>query len=312
MKAITYDTFGDSSVLKISELPDPEPGRGEVLIRLSHTSVNPVDWKIRLGYLKDAFPHSFPIIPGWDASGEVIALGEDVDEYSVGELVYAYARLPLVQNGTYAEKIVLPANFLARKPNSINAAEAAAVPLVGLTAYQSLKNIAQLKAGEKALILGGAGGVGSFAVQFAKIMGAEVTATTSRLNFDYVRSLGADHVIDYTNNQVIEEARKIAAQGFDVIFDAVGGAALEESSQVLAQPEVNDRLVSIVETPKHGHFHFVTPSGEELKEIAALFDSGRLKLPAITVRSIKDAAMIQDENAQQHTRGKIVMTIDFA
>lgn len=313
MKAIIFNEFGPSSVLKVAELPNPQVSPGEILIRLSHTSVNPVDWKIRLGYLKDMLPHSFPIIPGWDASGQVVALGEGVTDFAIGDAVYAYARLPVVQNGTYAELIALPAAFVAKKPACLTAAEAAAVPLVGLTAYQALKEIAQLQPSEKVLILGGAGGVGSFAVQFARIIGAKVTATTSKRNVEYVRALGADHVIDYTEENLVQQARAIAPQGFDVIFDAVGGSTLQEAS-VLIKPTPEaavSRIVSIVDAPQNGLYHFVYPSGSDLREIAQLFSSGALKMPLIEIRSIQESASVQDENAQHRTRGKIVLAIDF-
>jgi len=313
MKAIVFDEFGSSSVLKIADLANPNVAQGEVLIRLSYTSVNPVDWKIRQGFLKDMFPHTFPIIPGWDASGEVIALGQGVSDFAIGDAVYAYSRLPIVNSGTYAELIALPADFVAKKPSILTAAEAAAVPLVGLTAYQSLKEVAQLQSGEHLLILGAAGGVGSFAVQFAKIFGAKVTATASKRNLDYVRSLGADHVIDYTEQNLIEQAETIAPQGFDVIFDAVGGSTLEEASALIKKIPGNavDRIISIVDAPKNGHYHFVYPSGAALTEIAGLFTSGVLQMPPVEVRSILEAAAVQDESAKQRTRGKVVLAIDF-
>jgi NADPH2:quinone reductase len=311
MKAIIFDTFGPASVLKQTNVPDPKAGRGEVLLRISHTSVNPVDWKIREGFLKDMMPHRFPIIPGWDAAGEVVALGEGVTAFSIGDSVYAYTRLPEVHAGTYAELIALPESSVAKSPKSLLPAQAAAVPLVALTAFQALHDVAKISSGDKLFVTGGAGGVGSFAVQFGRLAGAEVTATAGTSNQEYLNKLGAHHPLDYQKADFYDSAQKIAPNGFDVIFDAVGGTSLTEA---IALGKTRARIVSIVDQPppsSGGSFHFVNPNGAQLKEIARLFDSGALQLPALVVRSVKEAAEAQEENAARHIRGKVVLAIDF-
>jgi 2-desacetyl-2-hydroxyethyl bacteriochlorophyllide A dehydrogenase len=313
MKAIVFKEFGPSSVLQELEVPAPIPQPGEVLVKLTHTSVNPVDWKIRLGYLKGMFPHHFPVIPGWDAAGEVLALGEGVKGFAMGDRVFAYTRLPTVQWGTYAEQIALPTSYLARIPENISDAEAASVPLAGLTAYQALHRKAAIQKGDRVLILGGSGGVGSFAVQLARIAGATVTASSSTKNHHYLQSLGAHHVLDYQQSDLGPQAAAVAPEGFDIVFDTVGGTTLKQGSSLIKRipGAPAQRIVSVVETPPEGLFHFVEPSGTDLSTLADLLADGTLRIPAITLHSIRDAAASQDLNAQGRTRGKIVLKIDF-
>jgi NADPH2:quinone reductase len=308
MKAIIFEKFGSAEVLKEAELPTPEMQRGEVLIHIQHTSVNPVDWKIREGFLQEMLPHQFPIIPGWDLAGEVLMVGESVSRFKVGDRVFAYGRLPTVQNGTYAEMISLPESYLALIPSALNSAQAAAVPLAGLTAYQSLFEIAKVKEGDRVLILGGAGGVGSFAIQFANLAGAEVTATSGTSNLNYIKNLGARNAVNYTEGDLVKKLKEAAPNGYDVVFDAIGGETLRRVQELTHQ---NSRIVSIVETPVRGSFHFVYPNGNHLQQIGDLFMNGKLKIPEIKIKNIREASRAQEENAQGHVRGKLVLEVDF-
>jgi NADPH:quinone reductase-like Zn-dependent oxidoreductase len=317
MQAVYFDTFGESPVLKVGTLPVPEPGADEVLINIRYTSVNPVDWKIRKGYLKDFLPHEFPIIPGWDAAGVVTAVGRSATRFKVGDEVYAYTRLPVVKQGTYAEYIALPEAAVALKPTSITLAAAAGIPLVGLTAWQALFDVAALKRGDTVLITGGAGGVGSLAIQFAKAVGARVITTASAANHAYLRGLGADVAIDYTATDVVAAVKAAAPQGVDVAFDCVGGKALDQAFQLVKS---GGWLVSIVDTPDsvrakalglNSAYHFVAPNGDQLGSIATMIDAGRIVPPATTEKSVTAAAAAQDENAARHVRGKVVLKIDF-
>lgn len=317
MKAVFFEKFGGSNELKAGVLPDPTPGAGEVLIRISHTSLNPVDWKIREGYLKDFLPHQFPIVPGWDAAGVIESVGTGVNDLNAGDRVFAYARTATVKSGTYAEKIVLPRSSVARAPASISAADAAAVPLTALTAWQGIHENLQVKRGETVLITAGAGGVGSFAVQFAKLAGARVITTASSRNHQYLKNLGADVVIDYTEDDVVEAIRKAASDGVTSVYDAAGGKSLADAVSVLKE---GGKLVSIVDDPQtavkdrqdvQATYLFVRPETQQLETIAELIDSGKIKMPAVEVRSINEAAFLQDENRKGHTRGKIVLAIDF-
>lgn len=317
MKAVAFEKFGSSDQLKVQEVPLRELKTGEVLVKIHFTSVNPVDWKIREGYLKDFLPHQFPIVCGWDASGEIAEVAPDVKNWQVGTKVMAYTRLPKVHAGSYAEYICLPQEYLANVPSNISLEQAAAIPLVGLTAYQALHRVTHLKKGEDILITAGAGGVGSLAIQIAKAVGANVTATAQSANHSYLKELGVDHCVDYTKPNVLEALKATAPSGFQVVFDCSGGESLQQAWQVVAK---GGRLVSIVDVPDaakvgradvQASYHFVEPVGKELSEIASLLQSKKLVPPNIEVMSVKNAAKAQDENRTRRVRGKVVLKIDF-
>jgi NADPH2:quinone reductase len=311
MKAILFNQFGGSNVLTQGDVATPKAAKGEVLIKIAFTSVNPVDWKIREGYLQGMLPHQLPIIPGWDAAGQVVELGEGVTKFKLGDNVFSYARLPTVQFGTYAEYIALPAESVALSPKSLSSAEAAGIPLVGLTAYQAIHEVTKLKAGERLLVTGGAGGVGSLAIQIAKAAGAHVTSTASAGNLDYLRGLGADDVIDYQSKDYEVTLKKAAGPGFDVLFDAVGSDTLAHAESLVKPAALGGRVVSIVDAPKTGSFHFVYPNGSQLATLSAMLDNGTLKAPAIAIRNIKEAKAAQEESATHRGRGKVVLKIEF-
>ncbi len=316
MKAVYIRQFGDSKTLDIGEVPTPEPGPDEVQIRIDHTSVNPVDWKIREGYLESMMPHEFPLVLGWDAAGTVAQVGERVTSFAVGDEVYSYTRRPTIQFGTYAEYTVVGASAVAAKPKTLSFAEAATVPLVALTAWQALVDFAEVASGENVFITAGAGGVGSFGIQFAKHRGANVITTASAKNHDYVRSLGADHVVDYTKGDTVAAVR-CWSDAIDVVFDCAGGQSLAEGWEVVKS---GGRLVSIVDTPSEeqaktkevrASFVFVSPNGEELAQIGALIDEGKVRVPHLQVKSVQEAATALDENQNRHVRGKVALKIDF-
>src|SRR3989449_2872529 len=202
MKAVRINNYGGPEVLNYEDAPRPQPGEGEVLIRVHATSVNPIDWKVREGHMKDFWPHKFPLILGWDLSGVVKEVGPGpaaAGRFKIGDEVHS---LPdPTRNGAYADYIVVRESELALKPNSLHHIRAAAVPLAALTAWQSLFDTAQLQPGQRVLIHAGSGGVGHFAVQLAKWKGAYVFATTSTKNQDLLRKLGVDEPIDYTQQR---------------------------------------------------------------------------------------------------------------
>ncbi|MEY2988585.1 MAG: hypothetical protein RJB13_2106, partial [Pseudomonadota bacterium] len=290
MTAITFDRFGDESVLQRTTVTTPLPRESEILIEISHTSVNPVDWKIRMGYLKDMFPHIFPVIPGWDVAGTVVQVGSEVSDYKIGDRVAAYTRLPEVHNGTYAQYIAIPSDFAAKIPQNLSFEAVSGVPLVALTALQSLSDFSKIKSGDRVLVINGAGGVGSFAIQFARQAGGIVTATTSSKNTEYVRSLGASRVVDYTKTSILE-----ITDSFDFVFDALGGESLKQAMGLVRS---QGQVVSIVESPDeklassreiHASFHFVAPNGAQLQRILDGIASGMTKIPSYEVLSINDA-----------------------
>lgn len=315
MKAIFFNEFGGSNVLQFGELITPQPGPDEIQIKIAYTGVNPVDWKIRSGLLKSRMPYEFPIIPGWDASGHVSAVGKNVKNFNVGDAVFAYCRTTSIKWGTYAEYICVPADSVALKPKNIGFAEAAAIPLSGLTAWQSLFDAAKLKKGETVLIHAGAGGVGSLAIQFAKNAGAHVITTATTPKHSYIKKLGAEHAIDYKTTNFIEEIKKIKPEGVDVVFDTMGGETLKNSYAVLKK---NGRLVSIVEIPNDelakpkqitNLYVFVNPNGKELHQIAELIETGKVRPPKIEELPLLKAAEAQEKNEQGHVEGKIVLKI---
>jgi NADPH2:quinone reductase len=243
MKAILIEGFGGPEQLKVGRLNVPMPGPDEVQIKIVCTAVNPVDWKIRVGMLENHMPHHFPIVLGWDAAGIISALGPNVKKFKIGDEVFAYCRKSIIQEGTYAEYICFNADDVALKPKDLSFAQAAAIPLAGLTAWQALFDAAKLQKGESVLIQAGAGGVGSLAIQFAKIAQARVITTARKSNHNYVKSLGADQIIDYQESSLPNEVKKFAPQGLDVVFDTLGGKALQESISFLKPGDVSFLLL---------------------------------------------------------------------
>lgn len=316
MKAIILEGFGGIDQLKIGQLTTPQPNANEVQIHISYTAVNPVDWKIREGLLQSRLPHEFPLIPGWDAAGTIAAVGKNVHKFKVGDEVFAYCRQSKVKWGTYAEYICISVDQVAFKPDNISFAEAAAIPLASLTAWQSLFDTAHLKKGETILIHAGAGGVGSLAIQFAKLAGARVYTTARESNHAYVKRLGADVAIDYQKENFIDRIRSLEPEGVDVVFDTVGKQNLKDSFLVL---KPGGRLVSIVEPPNQelaertkikAFYVFVTPNGEELQHIADLIKDDKVKPIPIEEMPLEKAGEAQEKNRQGHTQGKIVLKVD--
>lgn len=315
MKAITIEQFGGPNQLKPSKLPTPPVADNEVQIQIHYTSVNPVDWKIREGYLANRLPHAFPIILGWDAAGVITAVGANVKKWKVGDEVFAYCRKPTVQWGTYAEYISVEENSVAAKPKNLTFAQAAAIPLVGLTAWQALFDAAKLKKGETVLIQAGAGGVGSLAVGLAKQAGATVITTASASHHDYLKKLGADNIIDYKKENVLDKVKKLYPKGIDVVLETIGGKTLEESMKML---KPGGRLISILEQldPQVAaknkiefHYVFVSPNGAQLQQIGSLLENRQISLPAIEEMALADAAVAQEQVRQGHTEGKIVLKV---
>lgn len=315
MKALTIDKFGGIEEMKWSDLPIPSPKSNEVQIKITHAAVNPVDWKICEGFLQKLIPHAFPLITGWDASGTISSIGVNVTSFSIGDEVHAYCRKPTIQWGTYADYICFDAVHVAPKPKLLTLAEAAAIPLAALTAWQSLFDIAHLKKGQTILVHAGAGGVGSFAIQFSKHIGAKVYTTASESNHEYVKILGADVAIDYRNNDFTSVIKELEPNGVDIVYDCVGYDTLESSYSVVKK---GGCLVSIVNKPNSekciehevkGEFAFVTPNGTQLELIGELIDKEKVLVPTITEMPIKDYAKAWKQIKTHHTQGKIVLKI---
>jgi NADPH:quinone reductase-like Zn-dependent oxidoreductase len=308
VKAVRIYQYGGPEVLCYEEAPRPEPKPGEVLIRVHAAGVNPVDWKVREGYLKERLHHSLPLILGWDLSGVVQEVAASVDGLKVGDAVYS--RPDLSRDGAYAEYIVVRERETALKPRSLDHIHAAAIPLAGLTAWQSLIDAARISSGQKVLIHAAAGGVGSLAVQIAKWRGAYVIGTASARNHDRVRQLGADEVIDYQTVKFEDTARDV-----DVVIDTIGGDTQQRSWKVLKRGGI---LVSIVSPPspemakEYGvrqAFVFVEPNAAQLTELANLVDCGKLKPVVETVLPLAGARRGHELSQSRHARGKIVLRV---
>jgi NADPH:quinone reductase-like Zn-dependent oxidoreductase len=304
MRAIRAYAYGGPEVLTLEDIPDPIPGEGEVLIDVAASGVNPVDWKILEGRMKAFLPLSLPYTPGVEVSGKISALGAGVRGFSLGDEVFGYTGIV----GGYATKVIASTDRLALVPNKLSLLEAAGVPATALTAWQALHEHAGVRAGQRVLIHGAAGGVGSMAVQLAKIAGANVIATASSSNLDYVRRLGATQVIDYQT-----ESFEQIALSVHIVLDLVGGETQDRSWSLL---KAGGTLVSPVSSPDAERAraagvvakHFATRSdGKQLAAIAALFDSGELRAEVETVFPLSRAADALKKNLTGHARGKVVL-----
>jgi len=308
MKAIRIHEFGGPEVLKLEDAPMPVHATDEVLIKIYATSVNPVDWKIREGLSKAKFPVNFPLTIGWDVSGVVEKTGSEVKNFKNGDEVYS--RPDPTKNGAFAEYIAVKADLVSPKPKNIDHIHAAAVPLAGLTAWQGLFQYGQLQAGQRVLIHAASGGVGTFAVQFAKWKGAYVIGTASGDNTDFIRQLGADEVIDYKKVKFEDQLT-----GIDLVFDTQGGDTQKNSLKVLKN---GGRLITTVkpenqEEAKAKNIHIEGFTAQsvpaDLQQIAGLIDSGKVKPVIAKVLPLEKAAEAEKLSEEGHNRGKIVLQV---
>ncbi len=310
MKAIRIHEFGGPSVLKHEDVPLPQPAEGEVLIRVHAAGVNPVDWKTRSGRgMAKRLEISFPLILGWDVSGVIEEIGAGVTQFKPGDEVFGLVRFPQL-GATYAEYTAVPASHLAFKPRTLDHIQAAALPLVSLTAWQALFEGAQLEAGQRVLIHAAAGGVGHIAVQLARWRGAYVIGTASSRNVLFVRQLGASEVIDYETASFEQYVSNV-----DVVLDPLAGEVRERSWQVLKKGGV---LVSILGEPAAGAaaaygvravYVLVRPEASQLAQIAALVDEGHIRPEIDTVYPLQEAASAHERVERGHTRGKVVLKV---
>ncbi|AVQ98501.1 NADPH:quinone reductase [Oceanobacillus iheyensis] len=310
MKAIVINEYGSADKLKEETLPIPALEDNQVLMELHATSINPIDWKLREGALKEGIPFEFPIILGWDAAGVVAKTGKNVSNFKEGDRVFA--RPATTRNGTYAEFTAVEEDLLAKIPDNIPFEEAAAVPLAGLTAWQCLVDFGGIKKGDKVLIHAGSGGVGSYAIQFAKHFGAYVATTASGKNESFVKELGADQFINYKDTDFTE-----VLEDFDIVVDTIGGEIQEKSFQVLKE---GGKLISIVQQPNEklakeknikAESIWLRENGEQLEEIAQLLESGEVVSKVgqtfpLTEEGVKEAHKLSETH---HARGKIVINI---
>ncbi len=307
MRAAVYDEYGEADVLTVREHDDPPVGPDTVLVRTRATSVNPVDWKIRKGFLQAAYPHHLPIIPGWDVAGVVEAVGPAVvTGMEVGDEVYGYVRRDDVCWGTAAELVPAPERTVTRKPSSLSFEEAAAVPLAGLTAYQCLVEALEVREGERVLVHAAAGGVGRFAVQIALARGAVVVGSASSANHEALLAMGVEEVVDYHEGPV----SALLSARVDAVLDLVGGDALQDAPN---QVKDRGRIVSVIEADTvlslGGRYVFVRPERDHLEALARLADDGALTVEVAAEYPLDRIAEAHRDSESGHTSGKIVVTL---
>jgi NADPH:quinone reductase-like Zn-dependent oxidoreductase len=305
MWAIRVHGYGGPEQLRLERIELPQLQAGEVLLRVYAAGVNPLDWKIRQGLLKDAMPLTFPYTPGIEVAGVVEAVGPSVTTFETGQAVFGQ-----VARGAYAEYVTIPVAALALKPQPLSFAEAATVPVGATAAWRALFEQGRLMAGQRILIQGAAGGVGLFAVQLAKWKGAQVIGTASTANLGFVRSLGADMVVDYTKTPI-----ESMIQDVDLVLDGVGAETLSSS---LAIARRGGTLISLAAPPpeKQAQERGVRalmmhsqPSGALLQTLARLIDEGRIKVPVETICSLNQAQQAHEYSQRHHGRGRIVLQI---
>lgn len=324
MYAMIINRIGGPDVFEFAQLPTPEPGPGEVLVRVAYAGVNPADWKNRQGMLAQYRPYVFPYVIGFDAAGVVAALGAGVEGFAVGDRVFTPTNHGQGGQGSYAEYTLANADRVAHIPAGLGMREAAALPVAALTAWQGCIDRGGLQPGHLALIHGGSGGVGSFAVQFARWVGARVAATCSAGNVDYLQSLGVERVIDYRSEDIATAIGNWAPEGLDYLMDAVGASTLlnaidlvkpggcfvsiptlvddgdAASSMAAAHQKGIKRVFSVMDD--------VNCAGT-LEKIAGLLVGGEIQLPPLREFPLRDAAQAHEIIQLGHNRGKIVLKV---
>jgi NADPH:quinone reductase-like Zn-dependent oxidoreductase len=309
MKALRIHEYGGPEVLRLDDIPRPSPAVGEVLIHVRAMGVNPVDWKLRSGAARRHLELAMPAILGGDIAGEVEQTGSGVEGFKAGDAVYAMLGL----TGAYAQYVSVKASSVAPKPKTMSIVEAASVPLAALTAWQGLFEHGKLHHGQTVLVHAAAGGVGIFAVQFARASGARVIGTTSAKNADFVKSLGADQTIDYKS-----VAFEKQVSGVDLVIDLLGGEIAERSIAVLkpggvliqispGSPAAAEKAKAAGVTAMPVRVH---PDGGQLREIASLIDAHKVKTSIAATFPLAETGRAHELSKEGHTRGKIVLTSD--
>lgn len=307
MRAAQINSFGSKDVMEVVDVAKPTVAEGEVLVEVHAAGVNPFDWKVMSGQTGMQIP--FPAVLGGDVAGVVVEVGAGVEGFAPGQEVYGEANA-VGGHGSFAEFTPVKATQLSTKPHSVDFVNAAALPLTATSAYQALVDTMHLGEDQKILIHGGAGGIGSLAIQLAKHLGAHVAATASADDTDYVRELGADNVIDYKNEKFEDKLHD-----FDAVYDTVGGETYTRSFEVL---KPGGQIVSMLEQPNQelmdaynvtATHQFTVATAERLAAVATLVDDGVLKPHVDRTFPLQDAAEALDYLSSSHHRGKVVITI---
>lgn len=332
MKAVTIGNYGGEEVIEIQDTPLPRVNDNEVLVEVYSSCINPLDYKVMTGAMKPLLNYKFPLILGTDFSGKVIKIGKHVSRFSIGDEVCG--SLDAKKMGAFSEYVAIEEKHISLKPKNLDFDQAASLPMVALTVTQAFNDIAQLSPGQKILIKAGSGGIGSYAIQYAKALGAEVATTVSAANSDLVRKLGADHVIDY-RNQKLENI----LSNYDVVLNTVDAESLEASFAILKK---GGHMISLVGPPdkkfaqsiglnfifqvicsvlgRKAHalarktktyytFHFVKPSGKQLEGVKDLVEKGKIEPVIDRIFSIEQAREALAYVALGRSKGKVVLKI---
>jgi NADPH:quinone reductase-like Zn-dependent oxidoreductase len=307
MKAITIHGYGGPEVLMYEDVPIPEIGPDEVLIRVRACGVNPIDWKTREGMKRNTTNFVMPLVLGWDVSGTVEETGPLVKRFVKGDKVFA--RPATSRNGGYAEYVAVKSMEVAFAPKTISLEHAAGVPLAGQTAWVGLFEIGNLRSGQSVLIHGASGGVGSFAVQLAKVAGARVIATTSTKNVQMVRALGADEVIDYSAVDFQDVVSDV-----DLVYDAVGGVTRARSWDVIRKGGMLVSTLALDEAVQAangviGRSYLLNSNGARLRDLRELIDAGRIKVLIDRELPLVEAKAAQELSQSGHASGKIILRV---
>src|SRR5215217_2810951 len=314
MRAIAENEFGGPVALM--NLPIPEIGADEILIRVRAAGVNPFDWKVADGVLKDEEEHHFPLILGFDAAGVVERVGADVTRLSEGDEVYGYLSRPVMGEGTYAEHVGAPAAIVAKKPETVGFAEAAALPMPALTAMD-LVDAVDLGEGETVLIVGATGGVGSYAVQLAARRSTRVIATARQANEAFVQELGATETIDHTREDLIETVRAAHPDGIEAIIDVVSdpdvlsrmARLVKEGGRIASSVYAAD-VESLAERSIKATNIGMQPGARRLEELSWMVDAGEISVRLERTFPLEKAREALEESRTGHVRGKIVLLVD--
>ena len=308
MRAIRIHQYGGTETLQLNQIDTPKINTDDILIKVKSSSINPVDWKIREGYLKDFIPYQMPVTLGFDVSGVVSEVGSEVTDFKIGDEVFS--RPDISRDGAYADYIAVKADEVAFKSSKLSFEQAAALPLAGITAWQCLVDVGQLQAGQRVLIHAGAGGVGHLAIQIAKAKGAIVIATASTANQELLTQFGADQAVDYTKGVLLEQIEPV-----DLVIDTIGGEVQNNSWALL---KAGGMLVSIVDQPNEelakqhnakAAFVFIESSSRILRELNKLVEKDQL-LPFIEHRfSLEQIADAHLQSQTGRTRGKIIIKV---
>lgn len=314
MKAVIIRKSGSTEVLELTDVAKPQPKANEVLVKVHASSVNPADYKIRNGELSEIFPLPFPRILGGDFSGIVSELGDAVTNFKVGDEVFG--AVPLNTNGSYAEFAVVGADTITKKPENVSHVEASSLPVVGLTSIQALRDFGKIKKNHHVLIHAGSGGVGSFAIQYAKSVGAKVFTTASAQKHDYVKNLGADVVIDYKEKDFVEVAK--AEGGMDITLETIGGdhylRSIEATKEGGAIPCIvnppDERVIAAAKAKNiTTDFMLLQLIGSDMATIAKLVHGGQIKPTVSKEYRLEDVKAAHLAIESGRTIGKLALKI---